>query len=423
MPIETATYVSDLDANNPLGVDGKSGGDNHLRLLKSAAKNTFPGGSKAFRFPVTSSEQTGNFSVTFPDDQNKLYIVDATAAVTVALPDPSTGGTPNEDGFDVWIVKRTGAEAVTIAASGGQTINGAASYVLRDTHQIVYLRWAKTTAKWFALGAGSLNALSGGQTTLTAPAVGDLLPIFDVSDSSIAKVITLTNMLKVLAALTAETAIALADVLLIYDDSAADVRKMTPANLLGVLNLLTEDTAPDDDADFTLTYDLSATGVKKVRLDRLQIGAVIAIIEDQKAQNTSPQSLTGDTDNIRQLNTLVFNRNTLVSLASNQFTLPAGTWEIQWWAPTGTINAVGVHQSFLYNVTDTAEVARGTVGGIDSGDTDINGDMPASEGSTVITIAASKAFEIRHRPDNTVDGGYVGNLGTEVYTRVTVRRA
>jgi hypothetical protein len=41
----------------------------------------------------------------------------------------------------------------------------------------------------------------------------------------------------------------------------------------------------------------------------------------------------------------------------------------------------------------------------------------------VVTIAGSKAFEIRHRPENTVGGGYVGNLGTEVYTRVTVRRA
>jgi hypothetical protein len=153
------------------------------------------------------------------------------------------------------------------------------------------------------------------------------------------------------------------------------------------------------------------------------VGAVVVIIEDQKAQNTAAQSLTGATDNVRELTTLAYNRDSIASLSSNRFTLPAGTWEIGWWAPTNTANAIGKHQSFLYNQSDSTEVARGTVGGIDLGDTDTDGDMPFSQGSTVVTIAGSKAFEIRHRPEQTVGGGYTGNLGTEIYTRVIVRRA
>src|SRR5574340_1042978 len=42
MTLETATYISDLVATNPASGDPKSQGDDHLRLLKSTVKATFP---------------------------------------------------------------------------------------------------------------------------------------------------------------------------------------------------------------------------------------------------------------------------------------------------------------------------------------------------------------------------------------------
>ena len=48
------------------------------------------------------------------------------------------------------------------------------------------------------------------------------------------------------------------------------------------------------------------------------LGTLIAIVEDQKTQNTVAQSLTQNTDNVRTLNTLAYNRDTLVSLSSNR---------------------------------------------------------------------------------------------------------
>lgn len=42
MGLEAATYISDLVATNPAGGDPKSQGDNHIRLIKSAIKSTFP---------------------------------------------------------------------------------------------------------------------------------------------------------------------------------------------------------------------------------------------------------------------------------------------------------------------------------------------------------------------------------------------
>lgn len=42
MALETGTYISDLNAANPTSSDPKSQGDDHLRLIKSTVKATFP---------------------------------------------------------------------------------------------------------------------------------------------------------------------------------------------------------------------------------------------------------------------------------------------------------------------------------------------------------------------------------------------
>jgi hypothetical protein len=177
------------------------------------------------------------------------------------------------------------------------------------------------------------------------------------------------------------------------------------------------------------TYALDVGGATKLAVEDsagsvavLGPGELIAIIEDNKAQNTVAQTLSSGSDQIRELNTLVYNRNSLVSLSSNQFTLPAGTWEIEWEAPYNPSNG-GDCQSLLYNVTDASEVKRGASTGFDDGNAENGYTVILSCGSTVVTIAASKAFEIRHRVSATATGGRAANFGTEVYTRVVVRRA
>lgn len=42
MGLESGTYISDLVATNPTASDPKSQGDDHLRLVKSTVKATFP---------------------------------------------------------------------------------------------------------------------------------------------------------------------------------------------------------------------------------------------------------------------------------------------------------------------------------------------------------------------------------------------
>src|SRR5262245_16533370 len=42
MALEGASYINDLVTGNPPGTDSKSQGDDHIRLIKTVLKNTFP---------------------------------------------------------------------------------------------------------------------------------------------------------------------------------------------------------------------------------------------------------------------------------------------------------------------------------------------------------------------------------------------
>jgi hypothetical protein len=166
-----------------------------------------------------------------------------------------------------------------------------------------------------------------------------------------------------------------------------------------------------------LAYRDSA-GNERVLVDAAETpGSLVAILEDQKAQNTEGGTFTSGADRTRDLNTEVYVRDSLVTLAANQFTLPAGSWEIEWAAPAGGVDQ---HQSLLYNVTGAVEVARGS-SAFESGFA-----VTISAGRARVVPAVSTAYEIRHRATSTfaTNGfGLAANFGTEVYTRVTVRRA
>jgi len=76
---------------------------------------------------------------------------------------------------------------------------------------------------------------------------------------------------------TALTAPAVDDVLPIYDLSATANRKITTTDLFEVLNVFTEDATPDSANDFVLSYDASASTVKKVKMANLPAGSGLDI--------------------------------------------------------------------------------------------------------------------------------------------------
>jgi hypothetical protein len=451
MPLESANFVQDLDSSNPPGSDDRSQGDNHLRLIKTALKATLPNASKAFRFPTSGATKTANFSVTFPTDQNVAFAIDSTAGtIAVSLPDPTFGGTVNEDGFGFWLIRTAGTNLVTVTPSGAQTIMGAASYSMAANRQYAYLFWAGTQDRWLVF-EGNNPALTYGLQIATASETALIVRrTEDVLDTEYT--LASWRLGSGVGAAAADTYVSGGANDVIERRryiGATEIERLTTTlalyNILfgvgaglrlspdGYVDLL-EIAAPANPAANTArTYAKDVNGVTLLAyrdsagLEHIlqsaaeSAGALIAIIEDQKAQNTEPQTLTFGSDQIRELTTLVYNRDTLVSLSSNRFTLPAGTWEIEWESPYRPQDD-GAGQSFLYNFTDTAEVARGTSSAFNDGNAESARVVLLSRGSAVVTIAASKAFEIRHRVGSTDPGGSSANFGVEVYTRVIVRR-
>lgn len=136
-------------------------------------------------------------------------------------------------------------------------------------------------------------------------------------------------------------------------------------------------------------------------------------VREEQVSGTNGGGFTSGADQTRVLNTIK-NNAISASLGSNQLTLPAGTYVLQWRAPAA---AVSNHQSLLYNVTDSAVIERGSSEYTSS----TNGVSTSSFGLAILTIAASKALEVRHRCNTTksTDGlGRAASFGTEIYSEV-----
>lgn len=178
MGLESATYVSQLTATNPVATDNVSQGDDHLRLLKSVLQATFPNASRAFRLPATIAAQTSTYAVNATTGDG-LLIPAATAggAFEVDLP-----ASPAVDNFTVIVVK-TDAHANLLTIDGnGNNINGAASITLGYQWQFAVCVWSSTASVWYAHvsartgSTGQLATLTGTETltnkTLVSPALG-----------------------------------------------------------------------------------------------------------------------------------------------------------------------------------------------------------------------------------------------------------
>ena len=142
-----------------------------------------------------------------------------------------------------------------------------------------------------------------------------------------------------------------------------------------------------------------------------------AILEHQESDGTAGGTLTSGDWRTRPLNTEVADPDGIVSISSNQFTLQAGTYLIEWRMP-------GYHcetwQSRLQNITDTSTVGQG-----ESHYTRGLYHQDWGQGAARVTISGAKAFEIQQYAYSTVSTNGMGfatsnSTGTEVYARVRI---
>ena len=142
-----------------------------------------------------------------------------------------------------------------------------------------------------------------------------------------------------------------------------------------------------------------------------------AIICDEKTNGTVGGTFTSGAWQTRDLNTEIADPDGIVAISSNQFTLGAGTYLIEAFAPA---HDVSKHQARIYNATDSSVVEYGMNGLVSSGDTT----QAASLAVARVTITANTAFEIQHRCQSSKSSTGFGVAtsfgGVEIYTLVRI---
>lgn len=145
----------------------------------------------------------------------------------------------------------------------------------------------------------------------------------------------------------------------------------------------------------------------------------LLIVQDQKTSGTSGGGFTSGAWRTRTLNTTIINTITGASIATNQITLPAGTYLFEAAAPG---HRVGNHAARLQNITDTATTLPGS-----SEVSEQPGAIVSNKSFIVgtFTISGTKVFEVQHQcaTTNGSDGfGPSAGFGTEVYTTVKIQK-
>lgn len=110
MALETGNYISDLVAANPPGTDPKSQGDDHLRLIKTAAKNGFPGFPGAIVVTGTDGGAANAYTLT-PTNALLAYTSRFTAVFSPTA-DNTGASTLNISGLGVKDLKSVSGEAL-----------------------------------------------------------------------------------------------------------------------------------------------------------------------------------------------------------------------------------------------------------------------------------------------------------------------
>lgn len=162
MGLESGTYVDDLVTTNPVGAsDPKSQGDDHLRLIKSVLKNTFPNSDKSFRFESVVSLSADRTILT-TEDRTFWVCTPPGGGMTLTLPASPANA------FTVSVVSLS-SNSLTVDGNGSDTINGAATRVFAAAYRHETYMW--TGSEWVVVNVGHISAGYIDATRLASDAV------------------------------------------------------------------------------------------------------------------------------------------------------------------------------------------------------------------------------------------------------------
>lgn len=124
MALETGTYISDLVATNPTSTDPKSAGDDHLRLVKSTVKATFPNISGAVTPTHTELNYVGGVTSAIQTQINtKGAIAGQAWTGTHTFPTQTAADNSTKAATTAYVEAATAAEAA-LRTSADNTLQG-----------------------------------------------------------------------------------------------------------------------------------------------------------------------------------------------------------------------------------------------------------------------------------------------------------
>ena len=150
MGLETGTYIDSLNSSNPTASDAVSEGDDHLRLIKSTVKATFPNLSNA----VTSTHTELNLLDGVTANTTELNYVDV-ATLGTAEASKAVTADANKDITGIRNLTITGALSV-----------GSGLVTMSDIYPVgsIYINAAVATNPGTLLGFGTWVAFGTGRT-------------------------------------------------------------------------------------------------------------------------------------------------------------------------------------------------------------------------------------------------------------------
>ena len=145
-------------------------------------------------------------------------------------------------------------------------------------------------------------------------------------------------------------------------------------------------------------------------------GTTYSIFRDEKTSGTNGGTFTSGAFRTRDINATQVNQITGSSIASNQITLPAGTFYISASAPSFNNDQ---NQARFFNITDSSVAILGT------SDYQSTNDQGSSIVLGTIVLTSSKVFELQHQCVTTQASngfGVANTFGTQVYSVVTIAK-
>ncbi len=259
--------------------------------------------------------------------------------------------------------------------------------------------WAR---KAMAYVAGALGPQISGATQ-DAIADADIIGFSDTSDANTLKGITWLNLKAAFGGVFATIAALAAKLDITGGNIGDDAARLAFADAMKLPSLAGAQTRTD--AEKLLARTNISAGIPDV------------IIEDQKASGMGGGATVSGQTYTRDLNTFVRNQGSLASLASNEFTLPAGRYLIRWRAPAVYS---GKTQSWLHDSDNNVVKAGEGLLVEQSG----NVFSFVSEGVADVVIATAKTFTIKQyfEAGYSIGLGYPVSVQGEVYTRVEITK-